>query len=230
MRIEDLQIRDIQKMEDGDLHVLRNQFAQIHSRFWDAKSWPAMSKDLFIMKFAALSLEMDRRKISKSAKEVDVTLFRLYTERIMNGESLDLADLDPHPVDGGSISFKKMIVKKDDSEDPERIVFGIVAEPDEKDTEGDWESEEDIREALYYFMEHDGIFKMNHAGGAVDAKLLEAFIAPVDYTIEGEIVKKGSWVQALRVDTDTFEKIEEGELTGFSMAGTAIRIEDDDTE
>jgi hypothetical protein len=231
MRIEELQMRDIQKMEDSELHTLRLQFSQIHSKFWEEKCWPAISKDAFIVKYAALAREMDRRHISKTAEPLDATLFRLYSERIINGESLDLAELDPHPVPGGSRTIKKMILKKDDEEEePERIVFGVVAEPEEEDTEGDWETEEDIREALYYFMEHDAIFKMNHSGGALDVKLLEAFIAPVDYEIEGQPVKKGSWVQALRVDEDTFEQIEAGELTGFSMAGTAIRIEDEAEE
>lgn len=220
MRIEKFNKSDMEKMSDLEIHALRNQFSQIHSKFWEAKSWPAMSREEFIAKYADLAIEMDRRDIRKTTSDIDVSLFGLHAERIASGESMDL-------VQEGSRTIKRMIVKKADSDDPERIVFGIVAEPDEKDSEGDWETEDDIREALYYFMEHDGIFKMNHSGGSIDVNLLEAFIAPVDYSIEGESVKKGSWVQGVRVDVDTFDKIEKGELTGFSMAGTAIRIEDD---
>lgn len=224
MTIENLKITEIAKMDDTDLYVLQNQFSQIHDKYW--VSWPGISKEEFIEKYAHLAGEMERREMRKHAAPIDISLCGILMQRIVSGDSPDPMDASPHPPSAGSREFHKMILKKDDSDDPERIVFGIVAEPEEEDTEGDWESAEDIEKALYHFMEHDGIFKMNHAGGAVDAHLLEAFIAPVDYEIEGEAVKKGSWVQALRVDAETFTKIESGELTGFSMAGTAIRIED----
>lgn len=226
MTIENLKISDISKMEDSGLRALRNQFDQMHYKYWI--SWPGISKEEFIQKYDHLASEIDRRDIRKSTAPIDVTLCGIKMQRIASGQSLDPGGLATDPP--GSREFHRMIVKKDEGDEPERIVFGIVAEPNEEDTEGDWESAEDIQKALYNFMESGAIFKMNHGGDAVDAKLLEAFIAPVDYQIEGEAIKKGSWVQALRVDAGIFEKIEKGDLTGFSMAGTAIRIEGTATE
>ena len=225
MTIETIQADDISKMEDAELHALRLQFSQVHDKFWIEKSWPGISKEEFMKKYAHLDAVMASREMRKSTAPIDVSLCGIKMQRLASGESPDLMDEPAHPAREGSRDFHKMIIQKAEDDAPERIVFGIVAEPNEEDTEGDWESAEDIQKALYNFMEGGAIFKMNHAGGAVDAKLLEAFIAPVDYMIEGESVKKGSWVQALRVDADTFGKIEDGTLTGFSMAGTAIRIE-----
>lgn len=230
MTIEKLKTSDIEKMDDSALRALRNQFDQIHNKYWT--SWPGISKEEFIQKYDCLATAIDSRDIPASTAPIDISLCGYKMQRIASGQSLDSVDSAGTPADlsdplrAESREFHKMIVKKDDSEEPERIVFGIVAEPNEEDTQGDWESAEDIQKALYNFMEGGAIFKMNHKGSAVDAHLLEAFIAPVDYEIEGEAVKKGSWVQALRVDADTFSKIEDGTLTGFSMAGTAIRIED----
>lgn len=236
MTIEKLEISKISKMDDSELHALRNQFNQIHDKFWIEKSWPGISKEEFIAKYAHLAAEVDSREMRKSTAPIDISLCGYQMQRIASGQSLDsmdTADVPPDLADPARVEsreFHKMIIKKAEGDDPERIVFGIVAEPHEEDTEGDWESAEDIQKALYNFMGGGAIFKMNHSGGAVDAKLLEAYIAPVDFQIEGKVVKKGSWVQALRVDADIFSKIEKGELTGFSMAGTAIRIEDATTE
>ncbi len=222
MKIEDLNKSDIAKMENRDLHILRNQFSQVYSKFWEEDSWPGVSKDVFITKYAYLTHEMNRRDILKHSLGVDVTLFSEKCLQIAKG-------IQPDPPEG-KMEILKMIAVSKDEDDPERIVYGIVAEPDEEDTEDDWQTEDDIREALYYFMEHGAIAKINHSGSAIDATLLEAYIAPVDFEMEGEKVKKGSWVQAHRVDEDAWEEVESGELTGYSMAGTAIRIEDTDNE
>ena len=232
MTIEKLEISNISKMDDSELHALRNQFGQIHDKFWIEKSWPGISKEEFITKYAHLAAVMDSREMRKSTAPVDVSLCGYQMQRIASGQSLDSMDQAdespdlPNPARVESREFHKMIIEKADDDDPERIVFGIVAEPHEEDSEGDWETAEDIQKALYSFMESGAIFKMNHKGGAVDAHLLEAFIAPVDYEIGDEAIKKGSWVQAIRVDAETFQKTQDGTLTGFSMAGTAIRIED----
>ena len=223
MNIEKLQIDDIQRMNNTELHEVRERCVQIHNKYWG--SWPGISREEFIQKYDDLVSEMDKREMRKSDAPIDVTLFGIKSQRIVCGDSPGLAEAPALPRQGSSREIHKMIAKSH-GDDPERIVVGIVAEPNEKDSEDDWETEEDIREALYHFMEKGGVSKINHAGAAIDACILEAFIAPVDYQVEGELVKKGSWVQALRVDADTHDKIQKGDLTGFSMAGTAIRLED----
>ncbi len=104
----------------------------------------------------------------------------------------------------------------------ERIVYGIVYEPDTVDAQGDSASEEEIKKAAYYFMENNPTFKIQHKGKAVNSKVLESFIAPDDYTVAKRKVKKGSWVLVTRInDKKLWKDIKSGKFTGYSMAGYA---------
>lgn len=218
MKIEKLNKSDISKMSDLELHQLRNQFAQIYEKFWSEKSWPAMTKDTFITKYAYMVHEMDGRGILEKSAPIDVTLFRKSLSDIGNGV--------PEPEEPQEIKRSVRIIKADS---PERIVYGIVAEPDEKDTQGDHQTAEDIEKASNWFMEKaQGIRVVtdeNHDDDDFRANLLENYITRVDMSLEGEVIKKGTWIQALRLDQETWDKVESGELTGFSMAGTAKKIE-----
>lgn len=104
----------------------------------------------------------------------------------------------------------------------EHIVYGIVYEPDTKDSQGDMASEDEIRKAAYQFMEEVQVFKVNHKGKQVKTKVLENYIAPVSFSIGKKKVKKGSWVLVTRVlDKKLWEEIKGGNITGYSMAGYA---------
>jgi len=105
----------------------------------------------------------------------------------------------------------------------ERIVSGIVYEPGELDTDGDYSNEEEIRKAAYDFMERVQTFKVNHQGEEIQVAILENYIAPQDLTISGQPVKKGTWLITTRVlEDETWDKIKKGEITGYSMAGYAV--------
>ena len=104
----------------------------------------------------------------------------------------------------------------------QHIVYGIVYEPDTKDAQGDQADEKEIRKAAYYFMEHVQTFKVMHKGSKVKIRILENYIAPVDFMIGKRKVKKGSWVLVTRVlDKKVWQDIKAGKLTGYSMAGSA---------
>jgi hypothetical protein len=109
------------------------------------------------------------------------------------------------------------------SKEDEHIVGGIVYEPDIVDGQGDWASEEDIQEAAYYFMENSQQFKVRHKGEPNSLiKILESYIVPAGFRIDGKLVKKGSWYLTLRIlDEEVWREVKEGKLTGFSLAGTA---------
>lgn len=104
----------------------------------------------------------------------------------------------------------------------EQIVYGIVYEPDVKDAQGDQANAEEIKKAAYDFMENAQAFKVMHKGKKVKVKILENYIAPVEFTIEKRTVKKGSWVLVTRIlDKKLWKEIKAGNLTGYSMAGYA---------
>lgn len=104
----------------------------------------------------------------------------------------------------------------------EHIVMGIVYEPDTEDAQGDQASADEIQKAAYDFMENVQTFKVMHKGKKVKVKILENYIAPVDFTIAKREVKKGSWILVTRIlDSKLWKDIKAGKLTGYSMAGYA---------
>ena len=56
-------------------------------------------------------------------------------------------------------------------------------------------------------------------------KVLESFLAPTDFTLGETSVRKGTWLLAVRVLGDElWGKVKSGELTGFSIGGSARRV------
>lgn len=54
--------------------------------------------------------------------------------------------------------------------------------------------------------------------------IVENYIMPVDCEINGEQVKKGTWMMGVVWSPDYFEKIQKGEITGYSMGGSGRRL------
>jgi len=110
----------------------------------------------------------------------------------------------------------------DKADKDEHIICGVVYEPDVEDTQGDKANELEIRKAAYQFMEQVQTFKVMHKGKKVKVKVLESYVAPTDFTVASQPIKKGSWVLTVRVlDKKIWKAVKDGELTGFSMAGYA---------
>lgn len=109
------------------------------------------------------------------------------------------------------------------------LVYGIVYSPNVKDTHGDWTSADEIERAAHNFLPaaKSDWTNINHDGNAVpDVDVVESYIAPVDFTIAGENVSKGSWVIVSRVNNQELkESIQKGEVTGYSLEGTARKVD-----
>jgi DNA adenine methylase len=108
----------------------------------------------------------------------------------------------------------------------ERFVLGIVLEPEVVDAQGDIYSADEIRQAAHRFMEEFGGIGLMHRLAVNDqVKVLECYVAPVDFAIAGVPVKKGTWLLGVRVLSDElWEQVKEGKLTGFSIGGSARRV------
>ena len=108
----------------------------------------------------------------------------------------------------------------------QQVIGGIVYEPNEIDTQGDFTDEKEIEKAMYRFMEKYATdtkrIRINHGGKRYFFPILESFQPEVD-TIKGDKpLKKGSWWLMLKVTNKAiWDKIVSGELAGFSMGGVA---------
>lgn len=99
-------------------------------------------------------------------------------------------------------------------------VTGVVYEPLVEDSQGNFMTEDEIEKAAYYYAKNGSGVDLQHNYKNLDnASVIESYIAKCDMDIDGEAVKKGSWVMTVEVDENTFEKVNKGEITGFSMGG-----------
>lgn len=122
----------------------------------------------------------------------------------------------------------KLLTKSgDDVPADERIIEGVVLEPETTDSQGDIYSAEEIRKACFLFMEEFGHFKIQHKGEFVDGALvtLTNWIVPASYDTvnafgEDVTVKQGTWMHGARVnDMPLWDSVKNGDFTGWSMGG-----------
>ena len=109
----------------------------------------------------------------------------------------------------------------------QQFVYGVVLEPETFDAHNHIYDEEAIREACHSFMEKSASIKIMHEGSFVmdKVRILECFIAPDNFEIEGVAVKKGSWLLALRIlDRGLWQQVKDGVFNAFSIGALATHI------
>lgn len=111
------------------------------------------------------------------------------------------------------------VIKSDDEE--KRLVYGIVYEPDAIDAHGDFTDAETIEKAAHEFMLKYRQIDKNHDFVAGVGEVVESYIAPADMKLNGEPVKKGTWILTTKADEETWEAVKKGEFQGYSLAGVA---------
>jgi hypothetical protein len=125
---------------------------------------------------------------------------------------------------------KKLPEEKVFIEDEEqRLVTGIVMEPEKEDFHKDSFSADVIQKAAHEFLSMRTAQKI-HASGTLHQKksdasidIVESFIVPQNMEFNGRSVKKGAWVITVKIHDDaTWAKIKNRDLTGFSIYGTGF--------
>ena len=108
-------------------------------------------------------------------------------------------------------------------------VTGIVYEPMEEDSHGNFMTEEEITKAAYWFAKNGDKVDLQHSFEPLDgATVVENWIAKADFEIDGEAISKGTWLMTVEVvDESVWAGIEKGEITGFSMGGLGNYSEED---
>lgn len=129
----------------------------------------------------------------------------------------------------GSLSVTKMeqVVELWKADGPEQIIYGVVLTPGVYDSQGDIIDAGDIRKAAHKWLAEYRKHDIQHAETPASVRVVESFIAPSDMSIAGQQVLKGAWVLAAHVqDPADWQRVEKGELTGWSIGGTGERIEE----
>lgn len=211
-RIEELTKDDILEAEDKDLFKYRLSFCQV----FDKRQREDQPIDMMLPGYIFLTNEMKKRHMIWKAHEIDMQLFSVQMD-VMMSEEEEVEEVVDVPA---TESVDVNIISKSDDDD-ERIVVGVVYEPDEEDTQGDYATAEEIRTAAYSFMENGQTYHVMHKGVAVNIGVLESYLAPVEFAVGEETVKKGTWMLTSRIiDADMWADIKSGKLAGYSMGGT----------
>ncbi|MFH5779069.1 XkdF-like putative serine protease domain-containing protein [Heyndrickxia oleronia] len=117
----------------------------------------------------------------------------------------------------------KVFINKDEEE--QKLVYGVVYEPNVEDSHDDFMTAPEIEKAAHGFMKDARNIDKQHDFNAGVGEVVESYIAPADFTIGDETITKGSWVLVTKASDEVWEEIKKGEITGYSMAGTAETIE-----
>jgi tetrahydromethanopterin S-methyltransferase subunit B len=124
------------------------------------------------------------------------------------------------------------VEKADDPKPMRQITYGVIAEPSTEtvlkaDLQGDCFKPEDIELMAHGFMERSQAAGEMHKSLVPGAKVVESYLAPIDFVVKtadgDETVLKGSWVLAMKWPDEQWQKIQKGELTGYSIGGTGLR-------
>lgn len=110
----------------------------------------------------------------------------------------------------------------------ERYILGPVLVPGEVDLQNEIISEEEIRKSAHRFMMDllYGESKMgeNHSAFKDKVVVVESFLMPCDGVIEGQEVRKGTWLIGSKIlDEDAWNKVLKGIYKGYSVGGKAFK-------
>lgn len=138
-----------------------------------------------------------------------------YVDKAANKKSFFLTKAVGEPTFETSV---RLVTKADD---PQKLVYGVVYEPDVEDAHGDYMDADTIEKAAHSFMEDYQQIDKQHDFTTNAGKVVESYVAPVDMTIGDTAITKGTWVLVTKANDELWEDIQKGEFTGYSLAGTA---------
>jgi len=142
--------------------------------------------------------------------------------------------------EGETSTVKSFEILKRDEE--RRLVFGPVLIPENFDLQEDIIGEDEIENASHNYMikhsfqndpeflESIGLNTRSERGymhTEFNRKLavVESYIAPVNFEMNGRPIKKGTWVAVVKVfDDEVWNLVKAGRITGFSIGGRSRSI------
>ncbi len=131
----------------------------------------------------------------------------------------------PKADDGAEVERTVKFLPIEKADEEEQIVFGIALEPGEVDSQKDTIKPPVIKAAAHKWLaqwQDRGIQHKQIANSKIE--IYESYVAPTNLTINGQKVKKGSWLLMYHIlDDQLWKDIKSGKFTGFSIGGFARR-------
>jgi len=207
--------------------VLKALHDRLHAQ-WDSKQLEDKTRQSVAKSHLLTHQELYRRG---SVSDVQGGIDDAPVPILMNANAWKI---DPESMEVGEgqqeLVWKNLPVVKAKGEDEdkdedsdERIILGVVAEPEVIDAHGHVISVEEIAQAAHVWLakkQNRGEMHTKFVNNKVE--IYESYITPVALTIGGQKVKKNSWLLMLHIlDNKIWKKIKSGEFTGLSLGGFA---------
>lgn len=165
--------------------------------------------------------------------ELPASVFNLLNQTLSGSSHDDSVDQNKniHPDKRKKRKMnKEIIVEFIAKQEEQRLVTGIVLEPNTIDAHGDLVKEETIEKAAFDFMIKSRTIGKQHKNVIEDVKVVESFIAPLNYELNGQPIKKGSWIMTVKVMNDQiWQDVKKGSFTGFSIGGFGEKVPVEET-
>lgn len=159
-----------------------------------------------------------------------------------------------HPEDPGVVRYKEAmkqsqvdtqtkrtfeIFKRDEER---RLIFGPVLIPENFDLQDDIISADEIESAAHNYMvklsfreDPEFLTKLGltsksergfmHTEFNRKIAVVESYIAPIDFEMNGRMIKQGTWVGVVKVfDDEVWNLVKAGRITGFSIGGRSRSV------
>ncbi len=110
-----------------------------------------------------------------------------------------------------------------------RLVYAIVLEPEEVDSQKDIVSAEEIEMSAHNYLTTSRVIGLQHKA-KTPFEVVESYIAPVNMTFKDgpfgtQKVKKGTWIIVIHVtDNEVWQMILDKKITGVSIGATGVRV------
>lgn len=200
-----------------DLPAVKRKVAAAYRKFFPDNELPP------VLKSVKLEVKIDEESVvSGLVDKLFNALSEFFIEEAADDVVEDAQDVDNYATQvAGSSGF---MVNKSLNEELRQALF-IVLEPNTVDLHGDVYSEVDVLKACHSFNTECEKAYIDHRIETSDAVFVESYIAPTDLEINGEHVKKGTWLANVQFNEKLWPDIKSGKYTGLSIGCFATTTE-----
>lgn len=189
------------------------------------------------------ALSQASSEVTDILHELTVEFVSVVDEPAQNSEWIlaKSADADPDEFDPNEepLSRGEFVLKQADEDDgdadeddePERKVWAAVLVPGEADKQGDLIPEPEIEQAAHGYLKHYRKVDEDHDLLDGSGVPIESYIirdGPETFDLPGGGEKEyppGTWIMGVELTEDAWKRVEQGELTGFSIYGGAASLD-----
>jgi hypothetical protein len=173
-------------------------------------------------KLAAKNRLVDLQVVECSFVDRGANNYRYLVVKRTDSSRLERAVARAHAAFAPTVTVR---VAKAEQRGEQRIVTGVVLEPETPDLQGDVYSREEVERAAHGYMRHFRNVGLMHKAIINDrATLIESWVEPEDRTIAGTPIKAGTWLASFHVhDDELWRQVRSGELGGLSIGGFASK-------